>query len=140
MLISSRKNLFMPSRIVFFDGICNLCNGFVDFLITADKNKVLFYASLQGTTALKQLPKEDTKELNSIVFLQEDKLYYKSDAVLRIISQLGFKYKLLTVFLILPSSLRNLIYDFIAKRRYLFFGKRNTCRIPSPEEKTRFLD
>ncbi len=127
-------------RIIYFDGICNLCNGFVDFVIKHDPEHKFHFASLQGPTAQKQLSPQDLG-LDSVVLSVDGKIYKKSKAVLLIFHELGFFYKIIgTIFSILPSAITDFIYDLIARNRYAFFGKKNSCRIPTTAEKSYFLD
>lgn len=127
-------------RIIYFDGICNLCNGFVDFVIRHDPEHQFHFASLQGTTAHSQLNPQDLG-LDSVVLFLDGKIYKKSKAVLLIFRELGFFYKIIgTIFSIFPRAITDFIYDLIARNRYAFFGKKNSCRIPTTAEKSYFLD
>lgn len=122
-------------KIVFFDGYCNLCNSFVDFLIKVDKKGLLKFASLQGETATKRL---DTKEhpinKDTVIYLRDNQQFEKSTAVLYILSDLGGFWRLLKIFLVLPQCLRDFFYRLVAANRYRFISKRATCRTPSKEE------
>ncbi len=130
-------------KIVLFDGVCNLCNGAVNFIIAHDKKDVFRYASLQSEIG-KKLTSErglDPNEIDSILLIEPGKAYYrKSTAALKISEDLSGGYKLLKIFLLLPASLRDRVYDFIASHRYKWFGKKEECMIPSPELKSKFLD
>lgn len=126
-------------QIIFFDGVCNLCNAFVDFLIRRDKDQNFFFAPLQGETARLKLPEGQPAKLNSVVLWNQGEVLEKSDAALMILQQLGGPWWLMRVFWVVPSFLRDLAYDFVAANRYRFFGKRETCRLPTPAEKARFL-
>lgn len=127
-------------NIVFFDGVCGLCNSFVDFLILADKQHRLRYAPLQGLT-FDSLKIQITSPIpDSVVFLNNNKFSIKSTAALKILIQLGGWYRILNVFFIVPSFIRDAVYDFVAKNRYNWFGKKETCRLPSIEERGLFLD
>ena len=126
--------------IIFFDGICNLCNKFADIIITADKNHNFYLASLQGKMAQNTLPKSDLKQLNSIILKDASGLHYKSTAIFKIARSLGGLYLLIMPFWILPRFVTNFLYDLVASRRYRFFGKRETCRIPTESELKHFLD
>lgn len=129
-------------KIVFFDGYCNLCNGFVDWLVRRDSQGQLKFASLQGETAKEKLDASlvsEGSDVNTMVYLRENDLYQKSTAVLFIVGDLGGFWRLAKMLFIFPRFLRDLIYDFVAKHRYKIFGKRETCRLPTPEEKARFL-
>lgn len=125
--------------VVFFDGICGLCNGFVDRLMVWDKRHVLRFATLQGATAATHLPAEHTQALSTIIYFDGQRIYTRSDAALRIIMRLGGLWKLAGVFLILPRFLRDGVYDWVARNRYQWFGKHDSCRLPSPEERKLFL-
>ena len=129
--------------IIFFDGVCNLCNSAVNFIIDRDKRKQFYFASLQSEQAKSVLKEygEEVKKLDTIIYKDsENRLYTKSSAALRIAKNLNAGWPLLYFFIILPKPLRDAIYDFIAARRYAWFGKRETCRLPDPELKERFLD
>jgi predicted DCC family thiol-disulfide oxidoreductase YuxK len=130
----------MKKNIIFFDGVCNLCNKAVDFFIKRDIGGYIHYAPLQGTTAKEVLDSKVTDDLNTVVFYQEGKVYYKSEAILRALVLLGPKYALTSLFLIVPEFIRDFFYDLIAKNRYKIFGKKETCRLPLPHEKKLFLD
>ena len=127
---------------IFFDGVCNLCNGAVQFIIKRDPNAKFTFASLQSPTAMDILKDHNIKaeELESIVLFENDKVYNKSEAVLRIGAQLSFPWPVVSVFRIIPRGLRDAIYDWIARNRYSWFGKRNECMIPTSDLATRFLD
>ncbi len=129
------------NNIVFFDGVCSLCNGVVDFLIKKDVKGTLYYASLQTNQSIQFLEQLEynAKELDTIVFYKDGKLYKKSTAVLYIIKQQGIPWSLFFIFIIVPPFIRDLIYKIIAQNRYQWFGKKETCRLPTPEEKSRFL-
>ena len=126
-------------NVIFFDGYCGLCNGFVDFMMKIDKHKVFKFSPLQSDFAKSTLRPEDITDLKSLVVLTNGKATRKALGVLLALSELGGIWKLAFVFRIFPTVFLNLIYDFIAKNRYHFFGKRDTCRLPSPEEKSRFI-
>jgi len=127
--------------IILFDGICNLCNSSVQFIIKRDKKKQFLFASLQSDAAENILLHHKYKKngLNSIIFIHGDKLYEKSSAIFKIFSLLGMPWRLFTVFDFLPLSWRDSIYDFIAKNRYKWFGKKNTCMMMLPKHKNRFI-
>lgn len=125
--------------IVFFDGICSLCNRFVDFLSKRDKKEQLKYSSLQGKTALTKVPDELREQLKTIVFYKNGELLYESDAAIEIISVLGGIWKLSLILKVFPKFIRNPIYRVIARNRYKWFGKRDTCRMPTPNERLKIL-
>ena len=126
-------------NIVFFDGVCNLCNSTVDFLIRNDRKKKLRYAPLQGSTAQQIIP-SSLADLSSIVYYRQGKVFTESAAVLRIVYDMGSVFKLAVIFRIVPTAIANMVYAFVAKRRYKWFGKKATCRMPSLEERALFLD
>lgn len=126
-------------RIVFFDGVCGLCNRFVDRLLRADKRHRLRFAPLQGSTAHARLPVELADALASVVYLRDGVVLQRSDAALRILMDLGGIRRLHGAFLLLPRSWRDSVYDWVARNRYRWFGKHDTCRVPSPAERARFL-
>ncbi len=129
----------LNNHIIFFDGVCNLCNGAINFVLDHDKKGKYKFAALQTEVASNYLSKQQITDMNSIVLFAEGKTYSKSTAALKIAADLNFPWFLFKAFLIFPKFLRDPIYDFIAKRRYKWFGKRETCRMPTPEEKSRFL-
>lgn len=125
--------------IVFFDGVCGLCNGFVDRLMRWDTRRVLRFATLQGSTAATQLPQAHTQELSTIVYVDGEGLYTRSDAALRIVLRLGGAWKLAGVFFLIPRFVRDALYNWVARNRYQLFGKHDSCRLPTPEERGVFL-
>ena len=132
----------MESKIILFDGVCNLCNGAINFIIKRNSKASLKFASLQSDTG-KQLLKEyniDPLKTDSIVLIDSNKAFLKSDAALHIAKDLDDAYPLLYSFMIIPAFIRNSIYDLIARNRYKWFGKKESCMIPTPDLKSRFLD
>jgi predicted DCC family thiol-disulfide oxidoreductase YuxK len=127
--------------VVLFDGVCNLCSGAVQFFIKIDKNKTLKFSSLQGIFGQETLVKNNLNQehFDSFIFLKNDKLYTKSDAALEIIKTIGGFWKALYVFKILPRPFRNWIYNRVAQNRYRWFGKKESCWLPTPELKSRFI-
>ena len=129
-------------KIIFFDGVCNLCNRSVDFLIKQDKKGVLKFASLQSDFAKSFLPEDlvNSADLDSIVFSDGKKFFTKSSAVLEICKSLGGGFHFFRIGYLLPPFLRNALYTLIANNRYKWFGKKNQCMIPTADLKERFLD
>jgi predicted DCC family thiol-disulfide oxidoreductase YuxK len=127
--------------IVFFDGVCNLCNSSVDFMIKRDKNDQFLVGALQDEISKDILSQYDVREdyLDSIILLEKGRIFYKSTAALKIARNLSGFWPALYPLIILPQELRDGVYDWIGKNRYKWFGKQNTCRLPSPEEKAKFL-
>jgi predicted DCC family thiol-disulfide oxidoreductase YuxK len=128
--------------VVLFDGICNLCNGFVKFIIKRDPSGKIKFASLQSDFGRSQLVrmKMDPGLLYSLIVIDGGKTLERSDAVLHVARHLGIPWKLLTVFHFVPKFLRDGIYNMVARSRYRIFGKRESCMIPTPELRKRFLD
>ena len=140
----SNDNILNQSRkhkIILFDGVCNLCNGAINFVIKRDKGNIFKFAALQseiGQTLLSKF-KIDTSKVDSIILIDGEKCYVKSSAALRISKHLSSGYPLLYGFLILPKFIRDAVYDYIARNRYKWFGKKESCMIPTPELKEKFL-
>ena len=124
--------------IIYFDGVCHLCNGFVDWVITRDQHQKFRFAPLQGETAAAFLPAEQRQNLQSLVVTKGGLQLQKSTAVLEILRELPF-WKWTQILRLLPRSLRDLIYDFVARHRYTWFGRRELCRLPTAAEKGRLL-
>ena len=124
-------------KIVFFDGICHLCNGFVDFAIqNGTPGNLLVFAPLQGTTAQKYLSVEEQKALSSVLFFSDGKIHRRSDAILMSLKYLKFPWPLLArLGRLVPAPIRDALYEWVAKNRYKWFGQADSCRIPKPEEK-----
>jgi len=130
-------------KIILFDGVCNLCNGSVQFVIKRDKKDIFRYAALQSEAGQQLVTQRhiDTNKVDSIILIEPGVAYYtKSDAALEIAQELGGLWRLSTIFTWIPTSIRNSIYDFVAKNRYKWFGKQESCMIPTPELKAKFLD
>lgn len=130
-------------QLILFDGVCNLCNSSVLFVIKHDKEDKFLFAPLESEIG-QQLIAEfniDTEKTDSILLYNPIKqsISYKSTAALRIAKQLGFPLNLMVLFIIIPAFMRNWVYDFIAKHRYKWFGKKASCMIPTPELKSKFL-
>lgn len=132
----------METKIILFDGVCNLCNGAINFIIKHDPKALFKFASLQGETGQRLLKKHqiNSAETDSIVLIEGDTVSVKSSAALRIAKYLNKGYPLLFGFMIVPKFIRNAVYDYIARNRYKWFGKKESCMIPTPELKSRFLD
>ncbi len=139
--------------IVFFDGVCGLCNSFVDFVLARDGGAQLRFSALQGETFSTTVGARGSmaggphgiennrpaERLTSIVFWDGEQLHIKSEAVLRVVEALGGGWRLARLLRLVPHALRDSIYDFVANNRYRWFGKRKTCRLPSDRDKERFL-
>lgn len=130
-----------PSHpVVLFDGVCKLCNASVNFILQRDRKGKIKFTPLQsdyGQALLDEYGKESEMP-DSIIFLEGDRLTAKSTAALRITKYLDGLWPLCTIFLIIPRFIRDFFYDVIAKNRYRWFGKNDTCRLPNPEFEDRF--
>ena len=128
--------------IILFDGVCNLCNNSVQFIIKKDKKKQFLFTSLQSDAARDILLQFQLKnsEMNSILLIENGEVYQKSDAILKIVKYLNGIWKMSYGFIIIPKFIRDYVYMLIAKNRYRWFGKREVCMIPTKELQMRFLD
>jgi predicted DCC family thiol-disulfide oxidoreductase YuxK len=127
--------------IILFDGVCNLCDGVVQFVLKKDKKARFRFAALQserGTALLKQFGLSTTN-YNSFVLIESGRVYQKSAAALQVLKGLGGVWALLYGFIVFPRPIRDYIYDWVARNRYRFFGKKDECMLPTPEIRTRFL-
>ena len=136
-------NIPSGKKIILFDGVCNLCNDSVLKVIKYDKKNTFLFTALQSEKGEKILAHLgiNTEEIDSIVLYDPQKSYHiKSSAALRVMNDFGGLWKLTQVFRILPAAFNNIFYDFIARNRYKWFGKKESCMIPTPELKAKFLD
>jgi predicted DCC family thiol-disulfide oxidoreductase YuxK len=132
----------MPAKpVILFDGVCNLCNGTVNWVISHDPGGVFQFASLQGAAGQKLLDtfQLSQAELFSVVLIQNGKAYTKSTAALLVAKQLGGKFRLLYGFIIVPAFIRDAVYNLVARNRYKWFGKKEQCMVPSASVSGRFL-
>lgn len=130
-------------KIILFDGVCNLCNTAVTFIIKRDKKDTFRYAALQSEVGKKLIVERgiDTQKIDSILLIDPNVAYFhKSTAALEIAKDLSGIFPVLSVFLYLPEGFRDAVYDFIARNRYRWFGKKDSCMIPTPELKALFID
>ncbi len=129
-------------RVILFDGVCNLCDGVVQFIIAKDKNNKFKFTSLQSSTGQSLLAKLNlpTDSYTSIVLIVGDRYFLKSTAVLRVLKELGGFWKLLYIGSIFPRPVRDFFYDLVAKTRYKLFGKREHCKIPTNDIQHKFLE
>jgi len=125
-------------HIVLFDGVCNLCNGAVRFVLARDPRGRFRFASLQSDVARRLLKGDGPAE--TIVLIDAGKIYTKSTAALRIARGLRFPWPLLYALAVIPRPLRDFVYDWVARNRYRWFGKRDTCMLPTPQMRGRFLE
>ncbi|MGQ0642361.1 MAG: thiol-disulfide oxidoreductase DCC family protein [Gemmatimonadaceae bacterium] len=127
--------------IVYYDGVCALCNRFVRWALRRDRKRRLLFAALDsghGTRLRRAFP--ETKSVDSIIVRDGDRVFVKSDAILAIAQQLGPAWRLTAAWRLLPRPLRDLGYDMIAARRYRWFGRLDACPLPAADERDRFLD
>lgn len=130
-------------KIILFDGVCNLCDASVQFIYKKDKKDVYRFTALQSDLGQKIINHIgiDTSKTDSIILYEPGKAYYyKAEAALKIAAQLGGIYSLLSLFSFLPFSLTNNIYDYVAKNRYKWYGKKDACMLPTPELRAKFLE
>lgn len=129
------------TRVILFDGVCNFCNSSVQFIIKRDPRGIYQFTSLQSEVGQKLLKDHEVPvELDSFIYIEDEKIYFKSTAALKVFRNLKGLWKLLYIFIIVPRPLRDVVYGVIARNRYKWFGKRDACMIPSPEQRKRFLD
>jgi predicted DCC family thiol-disulfide oxidoreductase YuxK len=141
-LLENKKNVHhFTHPILLFDGVCNLCNAAVDFVLKHEANSQIRFASIQSDIGQAFLNKfgKDSKRLESSYFIENDQIFEKVVAALLVAQYLKSPWKYLKLIKVLPLGLLNFVYDIIAKYRYKFFGKRETCRMPTLAEKNRFL-
>jgi predicted DCC family thiol-disulfide oxidoreductase YuxK len=127
--------------VILFDGVCNLCNSSVQYVIKHDARKIFRFAALQsdaGQAILKQHNLSST-DFNSFILLQNNTVYTKSTAALLVAKQLDGIVKVLYGFIIVPAFIRNAVYNIIAKNRYRWFGKQTSCMMPTIDLQSRFL-
>jgi predicted DCC family thiol-disulfide oxidoreductase YuxK len=127
--------------IILFDGVCNFCNGAINFVLKQDKKGIFRFAPLQSEAGQKLLQEYNlsTKEFDSFVLIDNGKVYKKSAASLRVMNKLPWYWKEAQILRIVPTAFRDAIYDFIASNRYKWFGKKEQCMIPTPEMRSKFL-
>jgi len=126
--------------VVFFDGVCNLCNGWVRFVIMRDPAGVFRFAPLQSDAATHAMADRTMlARSDSIILLRDGRFYTRSGAVLRIVRRLRWPWPVLSALLIIPAFIRDFVYDLVARNRYQWFGRRDECMIPTPEMRDRFL-
>lgn len=127
--------------VLLFDGVCNLCDGSVQFILRHEKNSDLKFAAIQSEAGQKLLSQKgiDPGQIDSVILIKGGKVYTESDAVLNVTKFLRFPYGLCNVLLVVPKPVRNFFYKKVASNRYRWFGKRDSCMMPTPSLKNRFL-
>ncbi|WP_418262863.1 thiol-disulfide oxidoreductase DCC family protein [Flavobacterium faecale] len=135
-------NLPQDKKIILFDGVCNLCNSAVNYVIAHDKKDVFRFVAIQsdlGQKIINHIGVDTTKTDSIILYIPQKAYYYKSQAALKIACDLSDFLPLLALFQIIPTSISNWVYDYVAKNRYRWYGKKESCMIPTPELKSKFL-
>lgn len=129
------------SGVILFDGVCNFCDGTINFILDRDRKQFYKFAANQSEAGREVLAKYGIKAetIDTLIVIEEGKVYTHSTGALRIARHLGKLWPVLSVFLIIPAPIRDVVYRFIARNRYKWFGVREACRVPTPEERARFL-
>jgi len=132
--------MMAQNPVIFFDGVCNLCSASVQFAIEHDKKDIFKFTALQGNYAKTILPKYnvDLNKIDSIIFVENDNLYTKSTAALKIARKMSGLWPMLYIFIVIPKSIRDWFYDIIAKNRYKWWGRQESCWVPTAELKQKF--
>jgi predicted DCC family thiol-disulfide oxidoreductase YuxK len=132
------------NTVLLYDGVCGLCNKSVQMILDHDKRKEMFFAALQSDYGKRVISRHpELEKVDSIIFVEQagdERVFIRSDAALRVAGYLGGAWKLLLIFRIIPRPVRDFFYDLCAKYRYKFFGKYDSCMLPSPDVRSRFLD
>ena len=139
--LSSESNA-VSHPVVFFDGVCGLCNRFVDFLLSVDRTHIFRFSTLQGEFAKSKLPEDLRRrsDLYTVVYLDSEGLYTQSNALLRVLFRLGGLWKMTGLLWVVPRVLRDLLYAWVSRNRYHWFGKKEACRVPTAEQSPLFLE
>ena len=132
----------ITKKIIFYDGHCNLCNGFVNAIIKLDKKNIFLFAPLNGNHAKNLLKKNNIKNItvDSVVLFNNNSISYKSKAVIDILISLGGIYRVLVMTKIIPRAILDWLYNIVAKNRYSWFGKQDRCMVPDKKIISKFLD
>ena len=134
------KGVMQNPPIIFFDGVCGMCNRFVDLILRIDTKGIFRFTPIQGETAKQLLPPlSEAPQEWSMFYLDERGIHKESDAFLEVYHRLGGAWWFLSLLRLVPRGVRDFVYRTVARNRYRWFGQRDACRIPSPEEKCRFL-
>ena len=131
----------MQSPIIFFDGVCNLCNNFIQLIIRNDRKEKFLFCTIQSDFARNFFleNKFSSQDSDSVILYMDGTFYTKSSAALRIAKSMNGLWPIFWIFITIPSPIRNWVYDFVAKNRMKWFGRRSECIVPSTENKKRFL-
>ncbi len=132
--------MLAQTPVILFDGVCNYCNSMVNFVIKQDKQKLIKFSALQSNSGQDLLNKLDVpRDIDSFVFIENGKAYLQSTAALKVLQHLSWYWQWTQALWIIPKFIRDGVYNFIAKRRYKWFGKKESCMVPSQEVRSRFL-
>ena len=134
------QNDGMSAPVLLFDGVCNLCNSVVQFVLTYDKSAIVQFASQQSAFGQRTMRERGLSGIEGVVLIEGERVYTHSDAALRLLSYLPAPLSWLSNLRVIPKALREIVYRFIARNRYRLFGKREACLLPRPEWKARFLE
>lgn len=142
MVLAPLMAVASPAPVILFDGVCNLCNGWVRFVVRRDPAGVFRFAAQQSPSgqAMIEARMKGVAELSSVILIVDDAVYLESDAVLRILARLGPPWSWAMFFRFIPRRFRDACYRFVARHRYRWFGKTELCQIPSAEMRSRFLE
>ncbi len=136
---ATRRRATITRPVLFFDGVCNLCNGTVDFFVRHGSSNRLMFASLQGKTAAELLDPDRIHKLETLALRTVEGTYTQSDAVIRAAAYLRRPWSWIRVLRFIPKDIRDSLYRWVARNRYKWFGQRALCRVPSEQEAKRFL-
>jgi len=126
--------------ILFYDGVCNLCNWGVDFVLKHEKDQAILFASIQSHSAQTYLRNTwGITHMESVIFIKSGKVYDSSDVIMQVANHLKMPYRFLNYFKVVPTFIRDGLYQWVAKKRYSLFGKKSDCRLPTAQEKYRFI-
>jgi predicted DCC family thiol-disulfide oxidoreductase YuxK len=136
------KNDHDSKPVLLFDGVCKFCHGSIQFVIKRDRTQRLYFCPLQSARGQQMMAQHHVEDsgLNSMVLLDNGKVYRKSTAALRIARQLSMPWPLMSIFLLVPAPVRDAVYDFIGRHRYQWFGKYDKCYIPDDDTRERFME
>jgi predicted DCC family thiol-disulfide oxidoreductase YuxK len=132
----------IPDNLILFDGVCNLCNASVQFVIRHDSEGKFRFAAIQSEIGRETFQSNglDAADLQTFVLIADGRVFLRSDAAIEVLSRLGGLWKAFAIFRFVPRSARNSIYSFIARNRYRWFGRKDACMVPTPEIRERFLE
>lgn len=139
---SASAQIPFGKKVILFDGVCNFCNFWVNLIIEHDKKDLFRFSPLQSEFGISMLEKMNlsTSDFDTFVLIEKDKYFIKSTAALKVLKNISGWLKMFYPLILLPEFIRDWGYNFIAKNRYKIFGKSDACRIPSEEEKSKFLE